>query len=262
MLRRKRWTIGPTEDGVVEIELFSWAYFGDFIYQRLLDYTTYIFRGQRRSDWSLESTLDRELRPSPAGARPGKLKAHLEAFQYAVRGRRGPNPSAIKDENDWWALGQHHGLSTPLLDWTASPYVAAFFAFENTKPDDTRRRVVFALSRNTLQKKSGGIAKAFKGPGRPPIVEFHRPLSDDNARLVNQAGLFTRAPIGVDVESWIKERFAGEKHWLLIKLTIPGGDRAQCLKELNRMNINYLTLFPDLYGASRHCNTTIRIPRY
>lgn len=169
----------------------------------------------------------------------------------------------MKTDNDWWALGQHHGFATPLLDWTASPYVAAYFAYCNSKSDDTKKRVVFALAQNAIRDKSAAIVKAHTGTGKPSAIDFFKPFSDENSRLVNQGGLFTNAPVGVDIEKWVKQNFKDEtRYWILIKLRIPLSDREPCLRELNRMNINHLTLFPDLYGASAFCNTSAAIKSY
>ena len=263
MARKPRWTAVSYESGVATIDLFSWDYFGDFIYDRLLNYTHFIYRGHRCDNSLLDSTLDRLLRKRHGYLDEKHVAAQLERFKYAARGRRGTNPPELRTENDWWALGQHHGLATPLLDWTASPYAAAYFAFCNSRVDDTRKRVVFALSQNAVKTKCDEIVKAHSGTGKPSTIEFFKPLSDENSRLVNQGGLFTRAPLGINIEEWVKEKFKDEKkYWRLLKLRVPSSDRVKCLKELNKMNINHLTLFPDLYGASTFCNTSASISSY
>jgi hypothetical protein len=95
------------------------------------------------------------------------------------------------------------------------------------------------------------------------VARIIRPMSDENARLVNQAGLFVHLPTGVSLEDIAAKHFSDTSggHFLL-KITAPAADRAVCLKALNRMNINHATLFPDLYGSSIHCNNMIVITGY
>jgi hypothetical protein len=106
MARAKRWEATPIVAGFGEIKLFSWRYFFDFIHQKMLDYQTYIWRGQRCDDWLLESTLDRLTKTAKVAEAKSYLfrNQHLEQFKYAARGRRGTNPPLLETENDWEAM--------------------------------------------------------------------------------------------------------------------------------------------------------------
>src|SRR5690606_8421030 len=66
-----------------------------------------IFRGQRRSDWSLMPTLGRL---SDNGIVTEELAAsQLERFKRAIRGRLSDN-SLLDEDEELWSIGQHHGL--------------------------------------------------------------------------------------------------------------------------------------------------------
>jgi hypothetical protein len=256
----------PKGDGVVSYRLKSWSDYFDFLEAEVFEREkkrAYVWRGQRSSAWSLSTSLDRLLSQLGLIDRPNVseiAQEHLEAFQYATRGRRGINPPALR-ENEWWALGQHFGLATPLLDWSRSPFAAAYFAFEDPA-SSSDYRVVFGLDQRAVIAKGNEIAN---GPsleqGRIPIIEFVDPLTDENPRLVNQSGLFTRAPIGKPIEQWIVDAFEGSSDPILLRIEIPTADRVPFLRALNRMNINHLSLFPDLLGASRSTNLRLELER-
>jgi hypothetical protein len=256
----------PKGDGIVSYRLRSWSGYFDFLEAEVFEREkrrAYVWRGQRSSAWSLSTSLDRLLSQLGVLDRPNVTEIaqeHLEAFQYATRGRRGVNPPQLR-ENEWWALGQHFGLATPLLDWSRSPFAASYFAFEDPA-NSSDYRVVFGLDQRAVRAKGNEIAN---GPslerGRIPIIEFVDPLTDENARLVNQSGLFTRAPIGKPIEQWIVDAFEGSNDPILVRIEIPTGDRVPFLRALNRMNINHLSLFPDLLGASRSTNLRLELER-
>lgn len=254
------WSRSHVSDGVIEIKCRGWSSFVEFLNKYVVDTTNYIWRGQRCSDWQLIASLDRIL--AKIGKRDSSEihKQLLDRFKLAVRGRleRAARPES---ENEWWALGQHFGLATPLLDWTSSPFIAAYFAFNDSAEPQTQHRVVYGLSATMVSRKS----KSLSDSGEPTqAMVFVSPLTDDNPRLLHQRGLFTRAPSGTDVESWVRQHFQGRTThpWILIKLIIPDSSRNMVLRSLERMAVSGLELFPDISGASLYCNLSLEIDDY
>lgn len=251
--------------GIIEMPLGSWRDFPAFmIREDVLRFShEAVWRGQSSASWPLETSFDRAVRR--AGDQPTEQLArlHLERFKRATRGRRITAYRPSLSDDDWWTLGQHYGLVTPMLDWTYSPYVALYFAFlDHECADPAERRAVWAVNLKNLHTLNARVAAA-----PPPGAGEHGlrtldPMVDENARLVNQNGVFTRGPVGTTVDAWVRQALGGEAQAILVKVLIPGHDRDDCLRYLNKMNINHATLFPDLDGASRHCNHQLTISGY
>lgn len=239
------------EDGFAETYLKSWDDFHAVV-RKLLKEPDYVFRGQGDSRWLLEPKLARLVH----GKREWRRHEadYLPSFRAALRGRLDDQLLGSFSDDELLAVGQHFGMATPLLDWTASPYVALFFAFESPEQAQRSHRTVWALHETFVRGLSEEAGRR--------AVRFVTPWSGFNKRLVNQAGLFTKSPMFVDIQSWVQEYFENTDEAILIKVNIPPKGRLDCLRALNRMNINAASLFPDIDGAARFCNMKIEIPHY
>lgn len=172
--------------------------------------------------------------------------------------------------SEWEALllARHHGLPTRLLDWTASPLAALFFACSE-HPDDEGQ--LWALAR--LQKGPDKLGDNFdifdamerKLPATRPYapIESSSGATEDSIRIVYpitntprivvQSGVFTwHSNPGVDLNKYEGRTFEATNLDVryLFRWSIPSSTKHTLLKSIENAGVSKRTLFPDLDGIA------------
>ena len=112
---------------------------------------TYAWRGQNDASWDLSASLFREIRNEVGELTEGRVREReLEVLREARRWALGRDLGPSATDMHMLAVLQHHGIPTRLIDVTANPMTALWFATEEHNPDrdgNVRRSdgVLFAI---------------------------------------------------------------------------------------------------------------------
>lgn len=220
----------------------GWTDFKLFLTKELFESVSFsrsvfLFRGQGSSNWNLTPSFDRWYN----GETTSKVKVadqlldvfKKEAVSYGI------DRTTLENKMTCLALAQHHGLPTRLLDWTDSPYIAAFFAFAGIKDFNKEENVaIWCLdTRSDIWTPDFGVQ----------IIDVP---TYDNERLRNQCGKFTlqKTPFGT-LEEYVNS-FKGHES-ALIPFLIPSTEVKKALADLDLMGINHKSMYPGLESCAR-----------
>ena len=253
------------------IEVNSWHQF----LEETSKLDQWAFRGQAKYGLPLYSSLSRRL--MMLGSTPDdwsirekrairvfKRKAHVHISDHSI----------LYNTLRCMAMMQHHGAATRLLDFTKSPFVAAFFALQAAATDAAiyalntpalwylAPRDMPQLNRATINPRANDNLEKYFLSNEYPIIWFGEPDEMDS-RLVAQSGLFViPGQLHLSIEHLLQgyeTANANQSTNLLVQLILKHDMRQEAMRELYRMNITHASLWPDLDGLARSMNQELEI---
>lgn len=213
-----------------------------------LENRRFIFRGQQEP-WRLRTSFHRTNRTDIQRFINDDIRVlhrHLSARTKHTFNLEIPNENGA-----FFNLVQHHGYPTPLLDWTLSPYVAAFFAFRNIskdaviKAEKTNKVRIIMFDQDAWRNDYNQLFHLSTGILHFSMSEF---LAIENERMIPQQAVSAITNID-DIETYIQECEKQKGKQYLCAFDLPLSERDKVLQELRYMGITAGSLFPGLDGA-------------
>lgn len=237
---------------------------------------SYVFRGHEDATWRLDPSLLRALTsdrktPLPDAAEVLRVEGYLLDQFRAVAPNHLPGATlaATRAAADWWPIMRHYGVPTRILDWTASFYVATYFAVSRRPDTDGAVYLIHAHTLDLAMKATHGtLAELPTGdddlrrPDAPPTVHIFGRKTALPDRMIAQQGCFMvcRNVVG-DIEEVLASeipRMADVGTETLSRFRIPAASKASFMRHLRAMNVTASSLFPGLDGIGRHLEETVR----
>jgi len=232
--------------------------------ERFGDVGVTLWRGQGDRRWPLASSLDRALL-DPATARKRLKKEELTQYRRLRQELLTTftnelvglgHPTGSTGDVGLEAAGRHHGMLTPLLDWTEKPFIGAFFAASDllervshlggTKAPDIEA-TLFELDVVPELLEAG--FRYYPGRSFPGVRRLHA-----------QYGALTSLPEDkgfLDVEDFV-ETMVRASMPCLTKYHLSSEAARAGVADLRQHGMSFRTLFPDEEGAAREANWAVR----
>ncbi len=225
-----------------------------------------LFRGQADSEWPLATTLERRSSREFTVVEYAALALTYEPKLRSETGKRWETmvgedlyqwPRRINSKFDiempcypYMIYLRQHGFASPLLDWTESPFVAAYFAFHEPGPRDGCA-AVYAYSETSQDNlKLMSLDKA--------MISLRGPFVETHPRHFTQQAWYTicgkwdsgttparSSPRGhvICSHSEVFDRGGDTDQDILTRMIIPRSERRTVLEFMRDVNINHFTLF-------------------
>lgn len=222
---------------------------------RLADraHESWVYRGHASGTWLLESTYSRFLRSLQGDGAAYDIRPFqrmLTRFTLLASEILGAD---LNDRSllERMALAQHHGVPTPLLDWSYSPYVAVYFAATDASLA-TRPHVqisIYALETTQVTEPDQEDSRH----GMLTADEFLLFVNTDrffSRRLSRQLGCFTYQNFLGNLTDWPGGERPGASAVNVYKYELDG-QRKDLVRDLWLMGLTGGRLFDDLDYVAR-----------
>jgi hypothetical protein len=218
-----------------------------------------LFRGQTDANWDLQTTLERSGHDETVAEYYRLIFRVKTEVEITTRTEWDDNPSVFdldglsRDYDGfsralanlphyaYMAYLRHHGFPSPLLDWSRSPFVAAYFAFR-ADIDPEQHIAIFAYTDRTSSIKTSSSEHA-QIHRLGPYVAAHKRHFSQQSEYTLCVRYFPHGWSYVSHTSVFGSNPEGGSQDVLKKFVLSARERQKVLEELHDYNLNAYTLF-------------------